>query len=429
MAMTEQMKQHLDDIYNKCLHCGLCLPTCPTYNLDFREESSPRGRIRLIHSVQHDQLKISENFTDEMYFCLDCQACETACPAGVRHGELVEETRNVIAEEEKEPFALRWLKRVFLKGVLSSPNRIKLFGRFLRIYQRSGLGEAVEQSGILKIFSNELHEKQKLLPTIDMEFFDESVPELISPGGDIRGRVAFLSGCIMNVAFADVHRDAVDVLLKNGFEVLIPKNQGCCGSLHAHNGEMSNAKRLARKLIETFERYEFDALIVDSAGCSAFMKEYSRIFTDEPVYADRAAKLSAKVRDVSEFLIDVGLTRKPGPLNKKITYHEACHLVHTQKVSKQPRQLIQMIPGIEFVELPEATWCCGSAGIYNVVRYDDSMKILDRKMKNVISTDAEIVVTANPGCHLQIQYGIKRYGLKMEVLHPVSLLAKSYSSR
>lgn len=253
--------------------------------------------------------------------------------------------------------------------------------------------------------------------------------ELISPGGDIRGRVAFLSGCIMNVAFADVHRDAVDVLLKNGFEVLIPKDQGCCGSLHAHNGEMNNAKRLARKLIEIFERYEFDALIVDSAGCGAFMKEYSRIFADEPIYAGRAAKLSAKVKDISEFLIEVGLTRKPGPLNKKITYHEACHLVHTQKVSKQPRQLIQMIPGVEFVELPEATWCCGSAGIYNVVRYDDSMKILDRKMKNVISTDAEIVVTANPGCHLQIQYGIKRSGLKMEVLHPVSLLAKSYSSR
>jgi glycolate oxidase iron-sulfur subunit len=321
------------------------------------------------------------------------------------------------------------LKRVFLNGILSSPKRVKIFGHVLRIYQRSGLSEAVEQSGILRIFSDELHEKQKLLPTIDEEFFDESVPELISQEGEKRGRVAFLSGCIMNVAFADVHRDAVDVLLKNGYEVLIPKNQGCCGSLHAHNGELESAKRLARKLIDLFGKYEFDALIVDSAGCGAFMKEYRSIFADDPEYADRAQQVSVKVKDISEFLIEVGLTREPGILHKKVTYHEACHLVHTQKVSMQPRQLIQMIPGIEFVELPEATWCCGSAGIYNVVRYDDSMKILDRKMKNITSTGAEIVVTANPGCHLQIQYGIRKYGLNMEVLHPISLLAKSYSSK
>ena len=428
MALTESLRKHLDDIYNKCIHCGLCLPTCPTYNLNFREESSPRGRIRLINSVQNDQLPLSDIFVDEMYFCLDCQACETACPAGVHFGELVEEAREMISGQNREPFGLIFLKKVFLQNVLSSPGRIKSAARLMRFYQRCGLRDAVEQSGILKIFSAQLCEKHKLLPTINDKFFDDEVAEVISPQGEIRGRVAFLSGCIMNVAFTDIHHDAVNVLTANGFEVVIPKKQVCCGSLHAHNGEIETAINLARKNIEVFEQFQFDALIVDSAGCGAFMKEYGRVFANDKLYAERAVSLSAKVKDISEFLMEIELTKKPGNLNKKVTYHEACHLVHTQKVSCQPRQLIQLIPGIEFVELPEATWCCGSAGIYNVVRYDDSMKILDRKINNLAFTKADIVVTANPGCHLQLQYGISKYRLNMEVVHPVSLLARSYRS-
>ena len=428
MAMTEALKQHLNDIYDKCLHCGLCLPTCPTYNLNFKEESSPRGRIQLIHSYQNNELKLSEIFVNEMYFCLDCQACETACPAGVHFGELVEEARSSISEMRGEPFGLRFLKKIFLQAVLSSPSRIKTAAKIMRIYQCSGLRDAIDRSEILRLFSEKLYEKHQLLPYVDNKYFDEEVAEIIYPEGEIRGRVGFLSGCIMNVVFSKIHHDAVKVLTANGYEVVIPKNQVCCGSLHAHNGEIKTAKSLARKNIDVFEQYQFDALVIDSAGCSAFMKEYNRILADDSKYAERAKMFSSRVKDISEFLAEVGLKKEPKHLDKKVTYHEACHLVHTQKISKQPRQLIQSIPGIEFVELPESTWCCGSAGIYNIVRYDDSMKILERKMKNVELTGAEIVLTANPGCHLQIQFGIRKFGLHMEVLHPISLLARAYRS-
>jgi len=426
MALTESQKKHLDDIYNKCLSCGLCLPTCPTYNLDLREESSPRGRIKLIHSIQNDKLPLSKLFIDEMYFCLDCQACETACPAGVHFGELVEEARNIIHDKKQEPVSISIFKKIFLNYILSSPEKTKKAFKLLRLYQKSGLKVAVEQSNILKVFSDKLHHKHQLLPTVDERFFDEEFAEILSPKQGIRGRVAFLTGCIMNVAFTKIHRDAVRVLLLNGFEVIIPKNQNCCGSLHAHNGEIEFAKKLVRKNIEYFEKFNFDSIIVDSAGCGAFMKEYGRILFDDDAFKDRASMFSSKVKDISEFLIEVGLTREPKNLKKKVTYHDACHLVHTQKISQQPRKLIQSIPGIEFIELSESSWCCGSAGIYNIVRFNDSMKILERKMINIRSTNADVVITANPGCHLQIQFGIKKYGLKMEVMHPVSLLSEAY---
>lgn len=421
MAVKESLQKHLNDIYNKCLQCGLCLPTCPTYNLDLREESSPRGRIQLIHSVQNNELALSDIFVNEMYFCLDCQACETACPAGVRFGELIEESRNMISEKGQETFFLKLFKKIFLRWILTSTKKTKTFARILRAYQRFGLKDAVAESELLRLFSTKLHEIHQLLPSIQGNFFDEEFPEVIRPSSDIRGRVAFLSGCIMNVVFTDIHRDAISVLINNGFEVVIPKEQVCCGSLHVHNGEIECAKSLAQKNIEVFEKYQFDALVVDSAGCSAFMKEYTRIFVEDEKYAERAIIFSKKVKEITEFLSEVGLTTPRAALNKKVTYHEACHLVHTQRISRQPRDLIRSIPGMELIELPEATWCCGSAGIYNVVRYDDSMKILDRKMKNLESTGADIVITANPGCHLQIQYGIKRYGLKMQVMHPISL--------
>ncbi len=386
--------------------------------------------------VFEEKMEVSEQFVDEMYFCLDCQACQTICPAGVKYGELVEDARHIISEKRKEPFALQWFKSLFL-GILSSKRLTKLWARMLWLYQHSGLHEAVEQSGILKVFSLSLHEKILLLPKISDSFFDESFPEIIKPDGEVRGRVAFLSGCIMNVAFADVHRDAIEVLVKNGFEVVIPKAQVCCGSLHGHNGEIEQAKQLARKNIEAFEQFEFsaygeyasgvDALIVDSAGCGAFIKEYGKLFADEPTFAERAEQLSNKTKDITEFLAGIELVPPTIPINKRVTYHEACHLVHTQKVSQQPRALLKQIPGIEFVELPEATWCCGSAGIYNVLRFDDSMQMLERKMNNVASTKAEIIVTANPGCHLQLQYGMKRNGHDVEVVHPVTMLKRSYS--
>lgn len=425
--MDTSLRTHLDDIFNKCLHCGLCLPTCPTYNIDLREESSPRGRIQLMHAVENKSIPLTKKFVDEIYYCLDCQACETACPAGVRYGELVEAMRNVISESKKDPLFLKIVKIIFMRGILSSPVRTKLFGRILGLYQDSGLRYAVDESGILKIISESLQEKHRLLPRADRNCFDESVDEIIPVQNcEKRGRVAFLSGCIMNIALTKIHQDAIRVLNLNGYEVVIPKRQVCCGSLHSHNGDLEEAKRLAKINIEVFEQHQFDFLVADSAGCSAFMKEYGKIFADDPDYSQRAKSLSSKVKEITEFLFEVGLTKVPKIYSATVTYHDACHLVHTQKISRQPRELLQNIPGIKLIELPESSWCCGSAGIYNVVRHEDSMKILDRKMENIKSTEAEIVVTANPGCHLQLEYGIEKNGLKMEVLHPVSILSRAY---
>ena len=424
--MTHIDLRALDEVLSRCIHCGMCLPVCPTYNLTFREESSPRGRIRLIRSVHDGTIGLTDEFVDEMNFCLDCQACQTACPAGVQYGSLVEDARHQMYEKKREPFRIRLLKFLFLQGIIVSKSRTKLFGRLMRVYEASGLRDAVERSNILKLFSPNIHAKHQLLPHASKYFFDEDIPELLPSTATKRGTVGFLSGCIMNISFSDIHRDAIEVLRANGFDVIIPKQQVCCGSLHGHNGDISTAKELAQKNIDAFEKFQFDAFVIDSAGCGAFIKEYAALLADDPSYALQATELSKKTEDITEFLIRVGRTTPQKALHLKVTYHEACHLVHTQKISQQPRELIKSIPGIEFVELPEATWCCGSAGMYNVVRFEDSMKFLERKTTNLATTTADIVVTGNPGCHIQLQHGIKQRGLHMEVVHPVTLLRRAY---
>jgi glycolate oxidase iron-sulfur subunit len=426
MDMTGSEHRSLDEILHNCIHCGMCLPVCPTYALTTREESSPRGRIRLIRSVHEEKLALTPQFVREMNFCLDCQACETACPAGVKYGSLVEDARRLIHEHRKEPAGVRLLKWVMLRAFLASNRRTKFAARLLRLYRKTGLMGAVERSGFLKRFSTRLSRTHGLLPDLREQFFDESVPEVLRPDGPVRGRVALLTGCVMNILYPRTHRDTVDVLLRNGFEVLIPRNQQCCGSLHGHNGDLEAARRLARKNTGLFGSLEIDALIVDSAGCGAFIKEYGRVLNGDPDYSARAEILSARTKDITEFLASTGYDKPAWPVRKRVTYHEACHLVHTQRISGQPREIIHSIPGIEFVELPEATWCCGSAGIYTVTQFDDSMKMLDRKMNNLASTGADIVLTANPGCHLQLETGIRNLGLAMEVMHPVSLLRRAY---
>lgn len=425
MALSEHSLRHLDDVLNNCIHCGMCLPVCPTYALTLQEQSSPRGRIRLIRSVNDGSIPLSEAFADEMNFCLDCQACQTACPAGVQYGELVEDARRLISEKRMEPWRVRVLKKFILDGILASPFRTKLFGRMLLAYERSGTRGALERSGLLGLLSSRLQMKHAMLPHGSPQFFDESVAERVPASGERRGVVALLSGCIMNISFAEIHRDTVELLTMNGFDVVIPKTQVCCGSLHGHNGEIEGAKMLARTNLDVFSGLSFDSLIVNSAGCGAFLKEYGRLLADDASYSPIAAELSSKTMDLTEFLWNRGLRTPLQTLKQRVTYHEACHLVHTQKISKEPRELIASIPGLDFVELPEATWCCGSAGIYNVLRPDDSVALLDRKMKHLASTGAEVVVTGNPGCHLQLQCGIRKLGLRMEVVHPATLLLRA----
>ncbi len=406
----------------------MCLPVCPTYALTNDEQSSPRGRIRLLRELHAGNLTLGDTLVDEMYFCLDCQACQTACPAGVQYGELVEDARAIIAERKLDPIILRVVRSLLLRRILGSRKWTKFFARLLRLYQRSGFSEAVETSGLLNIFPPSVAEKHKMLPRISEKFFDEEAPSFIPHRGEFRGNVALLSGCMMNVAFAGIHDDTVEVLRHNGFGVAVPSDQACCGSLLAHYGGIADARAMARKTIDAFAGLDADAIVVDSAGCAAFMKEYGRTLADDTAYAEKAVRCSTKTKEITEFLAGMGFARPEGALDEKVTYHDACHLVHTQKISQQPRELLRSVSGDAFVELPEASWCCGSAGIYNVVRYEDSMKFLGRKMEHLRSTGADIVATANPGCHLQLQYGVKREGMAMEVAHPVSVLRRAYDA-
>lgn len=421
------------DFIVNCMRCGLCLPHCPTYELTGREKSSPRGRIRLIKSVADGDLPITQGFIDEMNFCLDCQACETACPAGVKYGALVEAVRAQIFQQGYESTLSTLTKKVILRWVFLNPARIRIVAQLLKIYQEYGPQWIFQRSGLLKIFSHRLHEIQSLAPTISGRPSSELYPEIVKPIGKVRHRVGFLTGCIMDVAFADVNGDTIELLRHYGCEVVIPKRQVCCGSLQAHNGDREAARELARIDIEVFAGEELDAIIMNSAGCGAFMKEYGHLFEDDNSIAEKAKRVSAKVKDITEFLIEAGLNNEYRTKNfehrrfqgKRVTYHDACHLVHTQKISQQPRELINAVPGIEYVELPESTWCCGSAGIYNIVRYDDSMKLLARKIENIKRIRPDIIVTGNPGCLVQMKYGLEKEGLNIELLHTATFLRRA----
>ncbi len=415
-----------DDFLTQCMHCGLCLPTCPTFQLTGNEKSSPRGRIRLIKSVAEGKLEFTQGFIDEMNFCLDCQACETACPAGVKYGALVESARNQIRLQNKQGWLEKILKRIFLRNVLSKNTLLKLVAKMLWAYQTIGIEWFIKKTGSAKLITPKLAKLQELSPRVDNDFFDESFPEIIKPRGEIKYRVGFLSGCLMNVSFSKINEDTIKVLLHHDCEVIIPQNQVCCGSLQAHSGDFDIARDLARKNIDVFLQYEFDAIIMNSAGCGAFMKEYEYYLKSDLIYREKAKIISAKIKDISEFLFKIGLKQPERSINKKITYHDACHLVHAQKIFKEPRELIKQIPGVEYIELPEASWCCGSAGIYNIVNYDDSMKILDRKLKNINCVKPEYVIASNPGCLLQIASGLKQNGSNITPIHLSSFLREVY---
>ncbi len=407
----------------QCMHCGMCLPVCPTYNLTFLEKSSPRGRIRLVRAVEEGILSITDDFVDEMYFCLDCQACQTICPAGVKYGKIVESARTKIFSLGKDRQA--FVKKLIFKFIIAKNSVFKFFARGIRFYQKS-LKKIIYNLGLVKLLPKRLLEIEALAPKISDKFSDEVLPEVVKPNGEVRYRVGILTGCFMNVMYSDVNIDTVEVLVENGCEVYIPRGQVCCGSVMAHYGDIETAKKLARKNIEIFSKYELDAIVVNSAGCGAFMKEYREIFHDDENLRSKAENISRLTKDVSEFLYEIGFKKPEVELNLIVTYHDACHLAHTQGITLQPREIIKALNGIKFVEMNESTWCCGSAGIYNILRYDDSMKILERKIKNVLATGAELVLTANPGCHAQIEHGLKKVGVNIKVMHPVSLLNLAY---
>jgi len=415
-----------DDILQQCMHCGMCLATCPTYDLTKLERSSPRGRIAMIKSVARGEMEMSRIFADEMNFCLDCQACETACPAGVKYGRMVETARVVVDNTKFVSKLGVVIKRFALRKVVASRNGLKFVSRLLWLYQKIGLQKFVQTTGILKFFSKNLAKIETLSPVIADKFSDTQIKEIELPNGEVKYKTAFHFGCLMNTMFADINMDTIDVLKECGCKIITPKDQVCCGSLMGHNGDMEFALKLARKNIDAFDKHDYDFLISNSAGCGAFMKDYAHLLEDDPDYAEKAKRFSSKVKDVMEFFAEQKpvLEFNPALEPELTTYHDACHLIHAQKVSAQPREVIKSLPGVEYKELDEASWCCGSAGIYNVVRYDDAIKQLERKMNNIKNTNAKIVLTGNPGCMGQIKHGTKKFNIDVEVLHPVTLIKR-----
>ena len=415
-------------VLQQCMHCGLCLPTCPTYDATKIERHSPRGRISLMRAIADDRLEVTRTFADEMYFCLGCLACMTACPAGVNYAELFEHAR---AEAEssgvlKSPrrnlirtFAIRWL--------FMDLRHLRLVGRVLRLYQRLGLQALIRRSGVLKLLPRRLQELESITPDIQPRFSAELIRPVTPALGQKKYRVAMLIGCAQDLIFSEINRDTVEVLARNGCEVVTPPNQLCCGSLHAHNGEWDLAKQLARRQLEQFPPDQFDAIITNAGGCGSQLKHYHKLLADDPAYRDRAALWDKKVKDIHEWLIEIGIQppRNHAPA-QLVTYHESCHLAHGQKITAQPRQLLRAIPNLRLVELPESTWCCGSAGIYNIVQPEMANQLLDRKLKHIQSTGAPIVANGNPGCLLQLINGAKLKGLTLRVVHPITLLAEAY---
>ena len=412
-------------VLQQCMHCGMCLPTCPTYMETKIERNSPRGRISLMRAIADGELAASKAFADEMYFCLGCLACETACPAGVDYTQLFEMAR---AEAEASPAGktplrkfTRWLLLNFL---FRKQGRLRLVGRLLRFYQRSGLQAFVRKSRLLPKSLRQLEAKA---PRIETKFSDALIAETESAREQKRYRVGLLTGCVQDLIYGSVNRDTADVLRANGCEVVTPRNQACCGSLHAHNGEYGLAKDFARRLLDCFDLETVDAIITNAAGCGSHLKHFDRLLKDYPAYAAKAKAWTVKVRDISEWLLEIGL--QPPQANgeeKIVAYHDACHLCHGQKITVQPRELLRTIPELQLVPLEESMWCCGSAGIYNLIQPEMADKLLQRKIGHIVASGARTVATGNPGCLLQIQNGIRARGLKIEVVHPVTLLARAY---
>ncbi len=417
-------------VVQQCMHCGLCLPTCPTYDATQLERNSPRGRIALMRSIADGELTATETFADEMYFCLGCLACMTACPAGVNYAELFEQAR---AEAESarvltSPWR-RFIRMITLNWLFMDHARLQVLGRLMRLYQTTGLQGLIRRCGIMELMPGRLRDLESMIPEIQPNFSDELIaPRSLPKSGAARYRVALLTGCAQDLIFSDVNRDTLEVLQENGCEVITPANQPCCGSLHAHNGEWETAKVLARRQLDLLPPDQFDAIITNAAGCGSHLKHYASLLKDDPVYLARAEEWDGKVKDIHEWLVEIQFRQPEAkrPEVQLVTYHEACHLCHGQNITSQPRDILKAIPGCELTELPESNWCCGSAGIYNIVQPEMANDLLDRKLAHIESTRAHVVATGNPGCLLHIQNGVRKQGSDLRLAHPVTLLAEAY---
>ena len=409
---------------DRCVHCGLCLNACPTYRELGVEMDSPRGRIYQMVQVSNGG-PIGESYVEHIELCLACRGCESACPSGVQYGRLVEAARAEIEAVRPRSFGARMLRRFIFGRLLQSRGLLRTAGALLYLYEVIGLQRLARSSGLLKLFGG-LDKVELLSPPAEPPFFFGEIGKTLPAEGERRYRVAFLAGCIANVSFARLNEATVRVLRINGCEVVIPGDQTCCGALHLHSGLREQARELARRNIDAVPAAEFDAILTNAAGCGSTLKEYDELLEHDPDYAPKARAFKAKMKDVTEFLASIELNPRMAPLAVRATYQDSCHLAHGQKVRKPPRQLLKSVPGLEFKEMPLSDICCGSAGIYNVVQNEMAMAVLERKMENVNRTGADLIVTANPGCMLQLRAGAKLHGKGQRVAHVVEVLDEAY---
>jgi glycolate oxidase iron-sulfur subunit len=407
---------------DRCVHCGLCLNACPTYRELGLEMDSPRGRVYQMVQVASGA-PITPSYIEHIDLCLACRGCESACPSGVPYGRMVEDARAEIEAQRPRGWLARQVREFVFGHLLQSRTWMSVAGAMLYVYQRTGAKALVRAMASMRMLGR-LGDLAQLTPSAEVPFFFRQVGKTFPAEGERRYRVAFVAGCIANVAFARLNEATVRVLQKNGCEVVLPDGQGCCGALHLHSGLAGEAKKLARRNVDAILDGGFDAIITNAAGCGSTLKEYGELLDD-----DRGRRFAALMRDVTEFLAGIELNPNMRPVEATVTYQDSCHLAHGQKIRSAPRKLLNAVPGLQFREMPGADICCGSAGIYNVVENEMSMQILASKMKSVKTTGATIVATANPGCMLQLRAGVRLHGSGQRVLHVVEVLDEAYGGR
>jgi glycolate oxidase iron-sulfur subunit len=411
-------------LIDSCVHCGFCLSTCPSYRVIGKEMDSPRGRIYLMDSINEGENALVPATVQHFDSCLGCLACVTTCPSGVQYDKLIEATRAQVARNHPRSLPDKLLRQ-FIFSVFPYPNRMRALLRPLGLYQKTGLQKVVRSLGFLKSISPQLAAMESVLPELTPQAFVDAIPERIPAQGEQRYRVGMLLGCVQRLFNPEVNAATVRVLTANGCEVVVPRVQGCCGALSHHQGEEEQARTLARQMMDSFADLNLDAILINASGCGHTLKEYAHILKDDPKDCDRAKAFVEKVKDVQEFLATVGLTAPLSPLQSDplvLVYQDACHMLHGQKISIQPRQLLRKIPGVQLREPIDAALCCGSAGIYNILQSDVAEELGTQKVENLTNTGAQVIASANIGCYVQISKHLKLQGKSVPVLHPMQLL-------
>lgn len=409
-------------LIDSCVHCGFCLSTCPSYRVLGKEMDSPRGRIYLMDAINEGEIALNTATVEHFDSCLGCLACVSTCPSGVQYDKLISATRHQVERNYNRSLPDKLIRQLIF-SLFPNPDLLRILLFPLLVYQKLGISKLLQATGLIKAISPRLAAMASILPEITLKSFQDNLPDIIPAKGEKRYRVGVILGCVQRLFFSGVNEATVRVLTANGCEVVIPKSQGCCAALPEHQGQTEQAKTLARQMIDSFADTNVDFVIINAAGCGHTLKEYGHILEDDPEYAEKAKIFAAKVKDSQEFLANVGLTAKLSPLTDKninLVYQDACHLLHGQKISVEPRQLLKQIPGVTLKEPIDAALCCGSAGVYNMLQPEIAEELGKQKAQNLLNTGADLIASPNPGCSLQISKYLQ--GKTISVMHPMELL-------